>query len=219
MPAARQSTRSSCCRSMETLSRQGLRGAVSWTTASMSSASRCWRSTRRRNSSPIADADLGLETEDEKEEIKKQSEDNKELLDCAEQGAGRQGQEGRADRPPQEPSVLPACRRPGNARDGEGAQPAGSRQRRRRRVHAERVLELNAEHPIFKKLCALQAEGSDKLADLRGYPVHAGAADRGSAGGRSGGLRQRSMRPARKVSSCYACKAGSAFYDKGGDAL
>ena len=30
-------------------------------------------------------------------------------------------------------------------------------------VHAERVLELNAEHPIFKKLCALQAEGSDKV--------------------------------------------------------
>ena len=29
-------------------------------------------------------------------------------------------------------------------------------------VHAERVLELNAEHPIFKKLCALQ-EGSDKV--------------------------------------------------------
>ena len=25
------------------------------------------------------------------------------------------------------------------------------------------MLELNAEHPIFKKLCALQAEGSDKV--------------------------------------------------------
>ena len=32
-------------------------------------------------------------------------------------------------------------------------------------VRADRVLELNADHPIFKKLCALQAEGSDALAD------------------------------------------------------
>ena len=35
-------------------------------------------------------------------------------------------------------------------------------------VHAERVLELNAEHPIFKKLCALQAEGSDKVSTYAG---------------------------------------------------
>ena len=32
------------------------------------------------------------------------------------------------------------------------------------RVHAERVLELNADHPIFRKLCQLQQEGSDQLA-------------------------------------------------------
>ena len=31
------------------------------------------------------------------------------------------------------------------------------------RVHAERVLELNASHPIFQKLCALQQEGSEQL--------------------------------------------------------
>ena len=31
------------------------------------------------------------------------------------------------------------------------------------RVHAERVLELNAEHPIFKKLCELQQAGSEQL--------------------------------------------------------
>ena len=31
------------------------------------------------------------------------------------------------------------------------------------RIHAERVLELNASHPIFQKLCALQQEGSDKI--------------------------------------------------------
>ena len=54
-------------------------------------------------------------------------------------------------------------------------------------VRAERVLELNAEHPIFKKLCALQAEGSDKLADyadilytqsllIEGLPVYDPAA-------------------------------------------
>ena len=31
------------------------------------------------------------------------------------------------------------------------------------RIRAERVLELNASHPIFQKLCALQQEGSDKI--------------------------------------------------------
>ncbi len=62
------------------------------------------------------------------------------------------------------------------------------------RIHAERVLELNASHPIFQKLCALQQEGSDKIKTYADILYTPGAADEGPAGGRSGRLCKRSMR-------------------------
>ncbi len=109
----------------------------------------------------VTDADLGLESEEQKEEIKKASEDNKALLDAlGEALSGKVKSVELTGRLKNHPCCLRA----------EG--PVSLEMEKvlneqaiddNQKVHAERVLELNAEHPVFKKLCALQSEGSDKL--------------------------------------------------------
>ena len=113
----------------------------------------------------ILDADLGLESEEEREEIKKQSEDNKELLDALSKALEGKGSEKVAV--PARLTDAPACittegplsLEMEKVLNQQAAVNGGET------VRADRVLELNADHPIFKKLCALQAEGSDALAD------------------------------------------------------
>lgn len=112
----------------------------------------------------VLDADLGLETEDEKEEIKKQSEDNKDLLEALSKVLeGKVKKVELTGRLKNHPCCLraegPVTLEMEKVLNQQAAVNGGET------VRAERVLELNAEHPIFKKLCALQAEGSDKLAD------------------------------------------------------
>ena len=110
----------------------------------------------------IADADLGLDSEDEKEEIKKLSEDNKDVLEAL--GKALEGKVKKVEltsRLKSHPCCLraegPVTLEMEKVLNQQAAVNGGQS------VHAERVLELNAEHPIFKKLCALQAEGSDKV--------------------------------------------------------
>ena len=112
----------------------------------------------------VLDADLGLETEDEKEEIKKQSEDNKDLLEALSKALeGKVKKVELTGRLKNHPCCLraegPVTLEMEKVLNQQAAVNGGET------VRAERVLELNAEHPIFKKLCALQSEGSDKLAD------------------------------------------------------
>ena len=112
----------------------------------------------------VLDADLGLETEDEKEEIKKQSEDNKDLLEALSKALeGKVKKVELTGRLKNHPCCLraegPVTLEMEKVLNQQAAVNGGET------VRAERVLELNAEHPIFKKLCALQTEGSDKLAD------------------------------------------------------
>ena len=112
----------------------------------------------------VLDADLGLETEDEKEEIKKQSEDNKDLLEALSKALESKVKKVElTGRLKNHPCCLraegPVTLEMEKVLNQQAAVNGGET------VRAERVLELNAEHPIFKKLCALQAEGSDKLAD------------------------------------------------------
>ena len=112
----------------------------------------------------VLDADLALETEDEKEEIKKQSEDNKDLLEALSKALeGKVKKVELTGRLKNHPCCLraegPVTLEMEKVLNQQAAVNGGET------VRAERVLELNAEHPIFKKLCALQAEGSDKLAD------------------------------------------------------
>ena len=112
----------------------------------------------------ILDADLGLESEEEREEIKKQSEDNKELLDALSKALeGKVKKVELTGRLKNHPCCLraegPVTLEMEKVLNQQAAVNGGET------VRADRVLELNADHPIFKKLCALQAEGSDTLAD------------------------------------------------------
>lgn len=112
----------------------------------------------------ILDADLGLESEEEREEIKKQSEDNKELLDALSKALeGKVKKVELTGRLKNHPCCLraegPVTLEMEKVLNQQAAVDGGET------VRADRVLELNADHPIFKKLCALQAEGSDALAD------------------------------------------------------
>ena len=112
----------------------------------------------------ILDADLGLESEEEREEIKKQSEDNKELLDALSKALeGKVKKVELTSRLKNHPCCLraegPVTLEMEKVLNQQAAVNGGET------VRADRVLELNADHPIFKKLCALQAEGSDALAD------------------------------------------------------
>lgn len=112
----------------------------------------------------ILDADLGLESEKEREEIKKQSEDNKELLDALSKALeGKVKKVELTGRLKNHPCCLraegPVTLEMEKVLNQQAAVNGGET------VRADRVLELNADHPIFKKLCALQAEGSDALAD------------------------------------------------------
>lgn len=109
----------------------------------------------------ITDADLGLESEDEKEEIKKLSEENAPLLTkLSETLTGKVKKVELTGRLKSHPCCLRAegpvtleMEKVLNQQAMDDSQ----------RVHAERVLELNAEHPIFKKLCDLQQQGSDEV--------------------------------------------------------
>ena len=112
----------------------------------------------------ILDADLGLESEEERGEIKKQSEDNKELLDALSKALeGKVKKVELTGRLKNHPCCLraegPVTLEMEKVLNQQAAVNGGET------VRADRVLELNADHPIFKKLCALQAEGSDALAD------------------------------------------------------
>lgn len=109
----------------------------------------------------IADADLGLDSEDDKEEIKKLTEEKSALLTALSEAlSGKVKKVELTRRLKSHPCCLRAegpvtleMEKVLNQQAMDDSQ----------RVHAERVLELNAEHPIFQKLCRLQEEGSDQL--------------------------------------------------------
>ena len=112
----------------------------------------------------IADGDLGLETEEEKEEIKKQAEEHASVLTAIKDALGdkvaRVQLTGRL-------KSHPCCLSTEGGMSLEmekvlNQQAMGTEQT----FHAERVLELNGAHPIFDKLCALAGSDTDKLAKL-----------------------------------------------------
>ena len=94
----------------------------------------------------IADADLGLETEDEKEEIKKLSEENEPLL--AALGKALEGKVKKVELTGRLKS-HPCCLRAEGPVTLEMEKVLNQQAMDdSQRVHAERVLELNAEHPV-----------------------------------------------------------------------
>ncbi len=107
----------------------------------------------------ISGGDLGLESEAEKEEIEKQNESNKELFDFLKEALAGKVQEVKASgRLKNHPVILTAeggvsleMEKVLNHMPGEN------------KVESQKVLEVNAEHPLFDKLQALHAENQDLL--------------------------------------------------------
>lgn len=109
----------------------------------------------------ILDADLGLESEDEKEEIKKLSEQNSALLEIM--GKSLEGKVQKVELTGRLKS-HPCCLRAEGPVTLEMEKVLNQQAMDdSQRVHAERVLELNAAHPIFQKLCRLEQEDPDKV--------------------------------------------------------
>ena len=107
----------------------------------------------------VSGGDLGFDTPEEAEEEKKQAEENKDLF--AFMGEALEGKV-KAVRLSRRLKTHPVCL----SSDGElslemekvlNAMPADNK------VKAERVLEVNENHPIFKKLTALYESDKDRL--------------------------------------------------------
>lgn len=109
----------------------------------------------------VSDDDLGLETEEEKEAAKKKVEENKDMLNFMKDSLGGQVKQ----------VILstklkshPVCLSTDGALSIEmekvlNAMPNGNEEQ----VKAQRVLEINANHPIFQKLTALYKLDQEKL--------------------------------------------------------
>ncbi len=112
----------------------------------------------------IADGDLGLETEEEKEEIKKLAEEHAAVLTAVKDALGEKVAKVQlTGRLKSHPCCLST--EGGMSLEMEkvlNQQAMGSEQN----FHAERVLELNGAHPIFSKLCALAGTDPDRLGKL-----------------------------------------------------
>ncbi len=107
----------------------------------------------------VTEGDLGLETEDEKKAIEKKSEENKSLLDAMKEALGDKVS---AVRLSSRLMSCPVCltTEGGISASMEkvlNAMPNGEK------VHANRVLEINAEHPIFAALQKANAESPERL--------------------------------------------------------
>lgn len=106
----------------------------------------------------ISEGDLGLETEEEKKEIQKKSEDNKELFDIMKETLKDKVKEVRlSTRLKSHPVCLSV--------DGEVSlemEKVINQMPNNQKVKAEKVLEINSEHPIFNKLCEMMKNDSDK---------------------------------------------------------
>jgi molecular chaperone HtpG len=103
--------------------------------------------------------DLGLETEEEKKEAAKQVEENKDMLGFMKDALGGKVKQVILS---QKLKTHPVCLSTDGAISIEmekvlNAMPTDEK------VTAQRVLEINASHPVFKKLCDLYANDKDTL--------------------------------------------------------
>ncbi len=107
--------------------------------------------------------DLGLETEAEKDEIKKAEEDNKELFDfMTEKLSGKV----KAVKLSQRLKTHPVCISSEGMLSVEMEKVLSAMpDEQARSAKAEKILEINASHPIFEKLKSLYTEDKDKVAE------------------------------------------------------
>ena len=111
----------------------------------------------------IADGDLDLESEEEKEESKKTAEESKEMFDFMKDALGGKVKEVRLST---KLKSYPVCLSSGGQVSIEMEKVLNSMpQNENNKVTAEKCLELNASHPVFGKLKELYASDKDKLTE------------------------------------------------------
>lgn len=111
----------------------------------------------------VSDADLDVEDESEKEEIKKVSEDNKSLFEFMKEHLGDSVKEVRLSN---RLKSHPVCLTSDGGISLEMEKVLNSMPNNEEKIKASRVLEINANHPIFAALTQAYAEDKDKAAKL-----------------------------------------------------
>ena len=110
----------------------------------------------------ISDGDLDLETEAEKEEVSRQIEENKPILDKLKEAlSGKVSEVTLTGRLKSHPCCLSAKGMVSLEMEKLAARQPGSPE-----LHAERVLELNASHPVFEKIKNADDEKVKKFAEV-----------------------------------------------------
>ncbi len=107
----------------------------------------------------ISDGDLGLETEEEKKEIAKKSEDNKELFTLMKDALKDKVKEVRLST---RLKTHPVCLSTEGGISIEMEKVLNQMQNEQN-VKAQKVLEINASHPIFNKLVSMKDADKEKL--------------------------------------------------------
>lgn len=111
----------------------------------------------------IADGDLDLESDEEKEESKKTAEESKEMFDFMKEALGGKVKEVRLST---KLKSYPVCLSSEGQVSIEMEKVLNSMpQNENNKVTAEKCLELNASHPVFGKLKELYASDNDKLTE------------------------------------------------------
>ncbi len=103
--------------------------------------------------------DLDLETKEEKEQIEKQNEENKDLFAIMKDGLGEKVVEVRLS---QRLKSHPVCLTNGGEISMEMEKVLNSMPNNQK-VKSEKILEINAEHPVFESLKKLYGEDKEKL--------------------------------------------------------
>ena len=118
---------------------------------------------KNKNFKSITEGNLDLETEEEKEENKKTAEESKEMFDFMKDALGGKV---KAVRLSTRLKSHPVCLSSEGQVSIEMEKVLNSMpQNENNQVKAEKILELNASHPIFAKLKELYASDKDKLTD------------------------------------------------------
>lgn len=111
----------------------------------------------------VSDGDLDLETEEEKKETKKASEENKDMFKFMKEALGGKVKEVRASTKLKSHPVCLSAE--GNITIEMEKVLNAMPQNEGKQVKAEKCLELNPSHPVFAKLKSLYAEDKDKLTE------------------------------------------------------
>lgn len=113
----------------------------------------------------VSDNDLGIESEEEKQEIKKTEEDNKDLFTFMKDALDGKVKEVRLS---SRLKSHPVCLSSDGALSIEMEKVLNAMPNAESKVKAERILEINAGHPIFATLTKLFSEDKDKLKTYAG---------------------------------------------------